>query len=315
MKKILLVKTSSLGDVVHNFPVVSDIRRRFPQACVDWVVEEAYSPLVALHPGVRRAIPVAIRRWRTHLLGAATWRETGALRRRLNIDRYDEVIDTQGLLKSALIVAATTGRRHGFDASSAREPLAARFYDTLHRVPRAEHAVARNRELVAASLGYRVDAPVDYGLRVDRGAGSPDTVVLLHSASRADKLWPESAWIELGRRLEEERMNMVLPWGSEPERERSCRIAGSLQRASVPEPLSLRAVVELLSRARAAVGVDTGLAHLAAAMSIPVVGIYCATDPRLTGIYGCPRAINLGGIGSPPSTAEVFEAVLARGAL
>ena len=145
MKTILIVKTSSLGDVVHNFPALTDIRRAFPDAQVDWVVEEAYAPLVRLHPAVRHAIPVAIRRWRRRLLHAATWVQVRECRRALRRDVYDVVIDTQGLLKSALLASAARGRRHGFDRSSAREPAAARFYDCTHAVDRTLHAVVRNR--------------------------------------------------------------------------------------------------------------------------------------------------------------------------
>ena len=136
MLKVLLIKTSSLGDVVHNLPVAGDIRRRFPEARIDWVVEEAYAPLVALHPSVAGVIPVAIRRWRSRPLGASTWSEILDLRRRFRKQPYDAVIDTQGLIKSALLARAARGRRHGFDAACAREGFAARLYDVTHHVAR-----------------------------------------------------------------------------------------------------------------------------------------------------------------------------------
>ncbi len=313
MKKILLVKTSSLGDVVHNFPVVVDIRRRFPGAAIDWAVEEAYAPLVDLSGGVRRAVPVAIRRWRNGLLGTATWREIGELKRALQSERYDEVIDTQGLVKSALIARAAHGRRHGFDAHSAREPIASRFYDVVHHVARGQHAVARNRQLVAIALGYRVNEPADYGLHIEVPAASE--AVLLHSTSRADKHWAEASWIELGRLLESAGLIVVLPWATEPEQERSRRIAASLNRAKIPPAMPLRAMAELLAAARAVIGVDTGLVHLAAALGRPVAAIYCATDPRLTGIHGSLRSVNLGGLDHPPAAGEVFEAIKSCAAL
>src|SRR3990172_10587674 len=151
MNKILIVKISSLGDIVHNLPAVSDVRRQFPHVSIDWVVEEAYAPLVRLHPAVHRAIPVAIRRWRRRLVTPVTWREIGQTWRALRSERYDAVVDTQGLVKSALLTAVASGRRHGFDAASAREPIAARFYDVVHPVARSEHAVVRNRTLMAAA--------------------------------------------------------------------------------------------------------------------------------------------------------------------
>ncbi len=304
---------SSLGDVVHNFPVVVDIRRRFPQAVIDWAVEEAYAPLVELSLGVRRPVPVAIRRWRKGLLGMATWREIADLSRTLRSERYDEIIDTQGLLKSALVTAAAHGRRHGFDAHSAREPIAARFYDVVHHVARDQHAVSRNRQLAAAVLGYRVSEPAEYGLGVQPDASG--AIVLLHSTSRADKHWPEASWVELGQRLESAGLSVVLPWATRFEHERSKRIAASLARAVVPPSMTLAAVAALLSSAKAVVGVDTGLVHLAAALGRPAAAIYCATDPRLTGIHACSRSVNLGSPGHAPSAGEVFDALKACAAL
>jgi heptosyltransferase-1 len=316
MKRILIVKTSSLGDVVHNLPVASDIRRHFPEAGIDWVVEEPYAPLVRLHPAVRRVIPVALRRWRQRLLGRVTWREIGEFRRLSQAERYDAIIDTQGLLKSALIARAAKGTHHGFDAGTAREPLAARFYDVTHHVARSQHAVLRNRALAAAALGYRVEDPTDYGIAVP----GPDTrqaqpyAVLLHGSSRRDKLWPEAAWTQLGRALAARGLACVLPWGSDEERKRSDRIAQDLDHAEVPplEPLDRLAV--MLGKAVAVVGVDTGLTHLAAALGRPVAAIYCGSDPSLTGVYGAPRAKNLGGPGEHPSPEEALQALEAVGA-
>ena len=318
MRKILLIKTSSLGDVVHNFPAVSDIRRNFPDAAIDWVVEEAYLPLVQLHPGVRRGIPVAIRRWRRRPLKMATWTEMGTLRQMFRHDQYDAVIDTQGLIKSALLAVAAQGRRHGFDASSAREPIAARFYDVRHHVARGQHAVVRNRELAARALGYRYGEAIDYGLRSGESRGRMTRecrIVLLHSTSRADKHWPEDEWAELGKLIEAAGAGVVLPWGNMRERLRSERIASSLRHAQIPGALSMQAVAALLEQCSGVAGLDTGLTHLAAALGTPVAAIYCATDPRLTGVYGATRARNLGGPGRAPQARQVFEALQTCGAM
>jgi len=316
MKRILIVKTSSLGDVVHNLPVVSDIRRRFPDALIDWVVEEPYAPLVRLHSAVRRIVPVALRRWRQRLLDRVTWREIGEFRRFLRTERYDAIIDTQGLFKSALIARAAKGRHHGFDAGTAREPFAARFYDVTHHVERSQHAVSRNRALSAAALDYRVEEPIDYGI-VMPGPVTPPArpyAVLLHGSSRSDKLWAEAAWTELGRALAARGLACVLPWGSDDEHKRSERIAQDLGRAEVPDRQPLDRLAVLLGKAAAVVGVDTGLTHLAAALGRPVAAIYCGTDPSLTGVYGAPRAKNLGGPGERPSPDEALQALEAVGA-
>jgi lipopolysaccharide heptosyltransferase I len=315
MKKILLVKTSSLGDVIHNFPVASDIRRHLPEARIDWVVEEPYAALVALHPAVRRVIPVAMRRWRRGLLGHRTWKEIAEFRRLSQAEAYDAVVDTQGLVKSAVLAHAARGRRHGFDAASAREPLAAKLYDVTHHVARGQHAVRRNRLLAAAALGYRVGDGFDYGISAPAAADPESYAVLLHGSSRADKLWPEESWIDLARRFEARGMRCLLPWGDDDERGRSERIAARLACAVVPGPMALERLAGVLSGARAVAGVDTGLTHLAAALARPVAAIYCASDPRLTGVLGGRATRNIGGPGHPPSAAEVWEALAEVGAV
>ncbi len=306
MLKALLIKTSSLGDVVHNLPVATDIRSRYPDARIDWAVEEAYAPLVALHTAVRNVIPVAIRRWRGRPLRASTWSEVGELRRLFGEERYDVVIDTQGLIKSAVLSRAANGRRHGFDAASARESLAARFYDVRHHVARHLHAVVRNRLLAAGALGYRADDPVDYGIRAAGQAGERRYCVLLHATSRADKLWPIERWIGLAGELEARGLRCALPWGSDAEHARSEEIAARLKRPWVPARMPLSDLATLLAGAAAVIGVDTGLTHLAAALGVPVVALFCGSDPALTGVYGARRARNLGASGAPPELAGVL---------
>ena len=314
MPNILLIKTSSLGDVVHNLPVVSDIRARFPGARIDWVVEEAYRDIVGMHPGVHRAIPVALRRWRGNVLKPAHWREFGQFRHALSGMRYDCVIDTQGLIKSALLARAASGARHGYAAVSAREPLAARSYDVTHVVPRDLHAVVRNRRLAALALGYIVPAVLDYGIAAPAAAapiaGKP-YCVLLHATGRPEKLWPESAWERLGSELAREGYVSILPWGNAAERARSERIARALPGAVVPPALDIRGIAGLLAGAQAVIGVDTGLSHLAAALGCPVVALFCGTPPRLYGVYTGPegRVRNLGDTGVVPEVAEVLGAL------
>ncbi len=294
MQRILLVKTSSLGDVVHNFPVVSDIRRRYPQAIVDWAVEEAYEPMVALHPGVDHVIPVAVRRWRRGLLRSHTWSEIRTLRRQLAQRPYDHVIDTQGLAKSALIASFARGEHVGFSKDTARESVAARFYETTYHVPRSMHAVERNRSLAAMALGYSLDGPPHYGLRPSgaavAGAEHP-YVVLLHGTARPAKQWREESWRALAARLSARELGVVLPHGAASEQERSQRIAQGIDRAVIPERLALDRLAAVIGGARAVIGVDTGLLHLAVALEVPTVAVFTATNPALTGPVGSGRIV------------------------
>jgi heptosyltransferase-1 len=319
MPNILLIKTSSLGDVVHNLPVVSDIRARFPNARIDWVVEEAYCDIVGMHPGVHRAIAVALRRWRGNVLKPAHWREFGRFRHALSGMRYDCVIDTQGLVKSALLARAASGTRHGYAAGSAREPLAAKFYDVTHVVARDLHAVARNRRLAALALGYELPAVFDYGIAAPATAAAiaPDPYcVLLHATGRPEKLWAEPAWQRLGGELARHGYASVLPWGDAAERARSERIARALPAAIVPPALGILGMTGLLAGAQAVIGVDTGLTHLATALGRPVVALFCGTDPGLYGVYAARGAPvrNLGGARMAPEVSEVLAALHEVGA-
>jgi heptosyltransferase I len=310
--RILFVKTSSLGDVIHHCPAVSDAARHVPGAVIDWVVEESFAEIAALHGSVRRVIPVAIRRWRGELLSSGSWSELAGFRRELRSERYDFIVDSQGLMKSALIAALALGPTHGFDRASVREPFAARFYSKRHAVPGALHAVERNRRLAAAALGYALEGACDYGLRV---AGDPPLAVrapfalLLTMTSRDDKLWPEERWRSLGAALEARGLHCLLPWGSEEEKRRCARIAVAMRSAVVPRRMTLVELARLARKAHCVVGVDTGLAHLAAALDVPAVGLYCGSDPALTGLYGGKRVVNLGNMGQPPSVKEVLEAL------
>jgi heptosyltransferase-1 len=312
MKKILLVKTSSLGDVIHNLPVATDIRAALPDVLIDWVVEEQYAALPRLHPAVARALPVALRRWRSSFLAAEVRAEIRAFLAELRSTDYDLVIDTQGLLKSALVTRAARGARHGLDFASAREPLAP-FYDCVHAVPWSLHAVERNRTLAALALGRAVPPQLDYGITAPaaRAPWLPQEpyAVLIHATSSAAKLWPASRWIELAGSLAERGTRSVLTWGAAPERARAEEIARGIPGAVVAPALSLTEAAGVLAGARAVVGVDTGLTHFACALKAPTVGIYCATDPAATGLYGAARAVNVGGRGGPPAVREVAAAL------
>ena len=311
MRRILLVKTSSLGDVVHNLPVATDVRAHCSSVEIDWAVEESLADIPALHPAVSTVIRVAPRRWRRTIVSPATWREMSELRRTLRARDYDAVIDTQGLIKSALIARLAPGRRFGLDLASAREPLRP-FYDRTFGVSWALHAVERNRQLAAKALGYTPASGIDYGVRpppMSLAEQPPGAyAVLLHATSARAKLWGEAEWVRVGLHLLQCGLHPVLPWGSEAERQRSERIARLLGQATVPSRTSLRETAGLLGGARVVFGVDTGLTHLSVALNIPTVGIYCATDPAATGLYGSASAVNVGSQDGPPDVASVISA-------
>ena len=310
MANILFIKTSSLGDVVHHMPALTDARKAHPDATFSWLVEEAFAPLVRLHPAIDTVIPVASRRWRKSLYAPATIAEIRASFRNIRAQRYDEIVDTQGLLRTAILTRAARGMRHGYDASSVREPLASLFYDVRHRVERDMHAVERNRILSGLALGYAPDEAPDFGL--DRARIGKDSTsrygLLLHATARREKQWPDADWIAFAK-LFAQRFELLLPWGTEAERARSEYIAAAVPGTRVPDRAPLDQVAKLIAGAQFVVGVDTGLLHLAAALGVPVVAIFAGSKPALTGPMGRGRLSILGDDGKPPSVDAVVEAV------
>ncbi|AOY02299.1 lipopolysaccharide heptosyltransferase I [Jeongeupia sp. USM3] len=312
MSKLLLVRLSSMGDIIHTLPALTDLARARPGIRLDWVVEEGFAALPRLHPSVDRVIPFALRRWRRMPLAPETRAEVAALRQALAAPQYGRVVDAQGLIKSAMVARQAGAPVAGYDWASAREPLASLAYADAYPVPRALHAVERTRRLFAAAFDYRIDTPPDYGLAVPALAQPwrPDGAyaVLLTATSRADKEWMEANWIALGTRLAAEGLACVLPWGSDAERERAERLAAAMPNALVAPKLDLGSAARLLADARVVVGVDTGLAHLAAAVATPVVAIFCASDPALTGVLAGSYAVNLGRRGAAPDVDTVWAA-------
>jgi heptosyltransferase-1 len=315
LTRVLLIKSSSLGDVIHCLPAVSDLSRQIPDLSLDWVIEDSLADIARLHPAVNRVIPVRLRYWRRHLLVADTWREFGVFRSRVGGARYDRVIDAQGLIRSAMLARLAKGLHCGYDARSVREPPASLFYDRKYTAGVTLHAVERMRRLVAQAMGYDVPSELDYGVRT-AGARpewltSKAYLVGLHATARADKAWAEEYWIELVRRAASQGLGVVLPWGSEAERQRARRIAEVSPMAVVPPALGLSDVAALLAGAAGVVGVDTGLTHLASAVGAPVVAIYAASWSEFNGVMGPGFVANLGGPGTPPGVDEVWAQTLA----
>jgi len=284
MPRVLVVKTSSLGDVIHTLPALTDAAEALPGIRFDWVVEQSFAEVPGWHPAVDRIIPIAVRRWRKHPLRAWRSGEWRAFKRQIREHPYDAVIDAQGLLKSAWLTRYAKGPVFGLDNTSAREPLASRFYDHPITVAKGQPAVERTRQLFAAALGYSLG---DRKGRCSLGfnAGRQHTVVLLHGTTWASKHWPESSWQQLAQLLGDAGYRPLLPWGNEVERQRAERIAKASGAEVLPR-LSLTELAQLLSSSVGCVAVDTGLGHLAAAVDTPTIALFGPTNAALTGFYG-----------------------------
>jgi heptosyltransferase I len=318
---ILLVRVSSLGDVLHNLPMVADILRHHPDAQIDWVVEEGYASLVRLNSRVRAIIPFGLRRWRKSLTAKATRAEIGAFFKRLRQQEYDYVFDTQGLLKTGIIMGAARlapgGRKVGLangSEGSGYEGISRLFHTTSIRLDPRTHAVARGRLVAARALGYTLDAGPDFGLPGPDGGARPGWMpqagyaVFFHGTARNAKKWAAQNWIEVGRRLAP--MPILLPWGSEQEKREAEVLAASLPNARVLPRLSIDDAVTLARNATLAIGVDTGLTHVAAAFLRPTLELYCDSPRWKTEGNWSPTIINLGDLGAPPGAAEVVAAAL-----
>ena len=284
---VLLVKMSSLGDIVHTLPAVDDAVRH--GARFDWVVEENYEPLPTLAVGVDGVLPVAFRRWRRSPLSSLA--EVKRFCQRLRQRRYDLALDAQGLLKSAAVGRCAHAReRVGFDFASARERPAAVAYSRRLAVARGEHAITRSRRLFAAALGYTVPTTEPrFGLAA--GPVQDGGVLLAHGTTWATKAWPEVFWIDVARRIAAAGLTPTLPWLG-GEKQRAQRIAAAVPEARLCPPMDLAGLLELVPRVRGVIGVDSGIAHLGAAFGRPTVMVFGPTDARLTGCRG-PYASNL----------------------
>jgi heptosyltransferase-1 len=278
---ILLIKTSSLGDVVHALPAVTEATANVPDLRFDWVVEEGLTDIPVRHDSVSEVIPVAIRRWRDNWLGYR--REISAAIRQIREKQYDVVIDSQGLIKSALLTAVARGEKHGYDKDSAREPMASLFYRCKHTIPGSMHAIQRQKQLFAASLGYQANQLIDYGLRSENVPNQQ--IMLLHGTTWESKEWPESHWQQLANLVREAGFELLVPAGSQTELARAGRIVGGGQ-GRILDRLPLGDLMNEIALCSGVVSVDTGLGHLAPALGVPAVGIFGSTNPDLTGIIG-----------------------------
>ena len=338
--KILLVKLSSLGDVLHNVPIVWDLRKQLPNAQIDWIVEEAYVHLLeplkttATFKGIDRIIPVAFRRWRKNVFSLGTWREFFAMRKALHATSYDVLLETQGLLKSALVCALAKKSNNAVVAGlgnateySGYEPMARMFYTESVHVPVKCHALDRSRWVMCSAFNWPLlnrneEAPRFYpqafvdqlppllfeGLKkTNQGIPMP-YVVCFHSTARAAKRWSNEYWVELGKALSSQGYQLVLPWGSESEMKVSTQIASQIPGAIVPRAFTIDEAYSLVAHSALTIGIDTGLTHLSAVLGKPTIEIYCDSPRWKTEGYWSQSIVNIGDMKKSPSVIEALRA-------
>jgi heptosyltransferase-1 len=286
--RVLLIKTSSMGDLVHTLPALTDAMHAIPGIQFDWVVEQSFADIPLRHPAVRRVIPIALRRWRKDLFASKTRHEILALRKQLKSESYDLILDAQGLVKSAWLCLLAKGPRAGLDWASARESLASLFYQQKHTVNFYQHAVLRMRSLFAKALGYEMVGEPDFSitsLRTEAATEHP-YLVFLHGTTWHSKLWPETYWMSLAHLAAKAGYRIKISGGNDEEVARAERIGQACEAVDVRPRLTIAEMTSLLANAQAAVSVDTGFGHLAAALDIPTVSIYGSTNSDYTGAIG-----------------------------
>jgi heptosyltransferase-1 len=312
LKKVLIIKTSSLGDIIHTLPAISDATQQINNIQFDWLIEENFTAIPHWHPSVQHVIPVAIRRWRKQLIQTLRSGQWQQFKQRLQQQQYDLIIDAQGLLKSAWLTHLAKGHRYGLDKHSAREPLASYFYQHPQAVNKQQHAVERVRQLFAQSLNYSYqNLPLNYGISehlsaltdlntlTQRATENPNnpTILFLHGTTWASKHWPEHYWIKLAQTLIAEQYKILLPWGNAAEYQRALRIQqhavqsnsttiNDHQSIIILTKMNLDQLAQQILTVDAVIAVDTGLAHLAAALNRPTIALYGPTSSGLTGTYG-----------------------------
>lgn len=321
MKKLLLVKTSSMGDLIHTFPALTDLSQHRPDEYeITWLVEESFVDIAKMHPMTKEVIVIGSRRWKKNLFSPQTWREFGTFKQAVRNQPWDLIIDCQGLFKSAMMtkLAAQKGTipTYSYSKESIRDPFAARFYDHGFSVPKGLTAIERNRQLFSKIFNYTPAPLADFGIQHwhETSQLTPDQpfAALIHGTSAENKEWPEEKWVEIGQWLAEKGLISILFWGNPREQARAERIAKAIPKAIVMPKVSLQEAGLILSKATLIIAVDTGLAHLANTQDRPVIGLFLGSHANYAGVIPTqhnPHAINLGGKGENPSVSEVIAAI------
>ncbi|WP_434779578.1 lipopolysaccharide heptosyltransferase I [Neisseria sp. Ec49-e6-T10] len=314
MNKVLLVRLSSMGDLIHTFPAIQDLSVARPDISLSWLCEEAFTDIAKLHPFVQSVYPMAWRRWRKTLWQKQTRQAISSLQQQLQTSKFDFVVDSQSLIKSALFANMAKAPVYGLDKHSARESLASMFYQKKLAVAKGQLAIERNRQLFAQIFNYPIEPKIVFGAKVSTTMDdlpwrvSSDYAVLLHATSKPSKLWSEENWQQLAQALWQQKgLVSYLPWGNEEEKLRAQRLSKEHSFIHVCPKLTLKEAAILLQGSCVVVGVDTGLLHLANALNKPLCGIYTDTNPELTGVVPSECAVNLGGVNAQVSVEQVLD--------
>lgn len=315
MVRILIIKTSSLGDIIHCLPVVNDIKFFVPESSIDWLVEESFADIPKLHPEINLVLTISLRSWKKNLRKKTTWTGLYSSIKAIRQNHYDIVIDFQGLLKSAFFTLFTRGDIHGFDTASVRESAASYFYKYSHSVSKQIHAVVRNRELAAKCFQYDLsDQSAHFGLEIHNINDfnlSERYVVLIHGSSKKSKQWPLDHWLKVIQFFNQLGLRVLLPWGTLEEYHISKMLRKASSNCLVLPKMNISDLANIISSAKCVIGVDSGLTHLANALGIPTIGLYMNSNPYLNGVYPNIRvpSVNLGEIGIIPSVESTISQV------
>lgn len=327
MKKLLLVKTSSMGDLIHTFPALTDLSQHRPNEYeITWLVEESFADIAKMHPMTKDVIIFGSRRWKKNLFNRQTWQEFGTFKKSLRAKQWDLIVDCQGLFKSAIMtrIAAQKGTipTYSYSKESIRDPFAARFYQHGFSVEKGLTAIERNRQLFGKIFNYTPALLADFGIQhwneTSELTPNKPFAALIHGTSAENKEWPEHKWIEIGHWLAEKGLISILFWGNHREKERAERIAQQVPQAIVMPKVSIQEAGLILSKAALIIAVDTGFAHLANTQDRPVIGLFLGSHADYAGVIptkGNPHAVNLGGKGEDPAVAEVIQTIEGFGIL
>ena len=311
--RVLVLRLTSMGDVVLTLPAVNDMLENIPGITIDWMVEKPFASIVQMNPKINLVHTAHWRKWRKALFKAETRNAIKEFRHKLKAVQYDVVIDFQGqIAKSIFLGVMANGPLMGFAKQGLREPLAALFYRKKAEVSKSLHLVPRSRALAAQIFDYPIPrTPARYGIAAGKPywlPSEPDKkyAVMIPHRSRHEAPWPMENWIAIGKKLKALNINVAVLWGSPAEEFFSQEIAAHFGGEVAPF-LTVAQAAALLEHAHVVIGLDTGFTHLATALERPTIALHCDFDPKLAGLVGSAFHISMGGGGTYASLESVEQ--------